>query len=541
VLDTSGYDYIIIGAGSAGCVLANRLTEDATCRVLLLEAGGRDNHPYISIPLGLGKLHDNHMFDWGYETEPEPNLNNRKIDAARGKVLGGSSSINVMAYTRGHRGDYDRWSRNGATGWSFEEVLPYFRRGETWEGGESKYRGGSGPLQTQFAKTQDPLFDAWMEAGRTAGYPITDDYNGPNQEGFGRSQYTIGRGRRSSAASAYLHPVLKRSNLTVLTNAMATRLILRKTRVTGVEYEYGGVLTQATADREVIVAAGSFNSPQVLMLSGIGPAAHLRTIGIDPVVDLPVGKNLQDHLATYMMYTRPRGGPFRDVMRFDRIAIGMLQAYLFGSGVATVVPGGLHAFLRTSPNVETPDLEFMFRGTPAGAHMWFPGIKAPYLDGYGIRPCLLHPDSRGEVRLRSTDPRQPISIMYNFFSASTDLPRLRDGVRRARDVAFRQALAPYRGKELTPGPDVNTDAEIDAWIRKVALSAHHPVGTCAMGTHSEAVVDPELRVLGVESLRVVDASAMPEMVSAHINACVLMMAEKASDMIRGRAPKAKVS
>ena len=568
-----GYDFIIVGAGSAGCVLANRLTEDAACRVLLLEAGGRDRHPYISIPLGLGKLHDKHLFNWGYQTEPEPNLNNRRIEASRGKVLGGSSSINVMAYTRGHRGDYDRWARNGADGWSYAEVLPYFRRCETWQGSEGQgsegqgsegqgsegqgseeqgskgagsrgagggtaYRGGDGPLQTQFAKTTDPLFDAWIEAGRAAGFPVTDDYNGERQEGFGRSQYTIGRGRRSSSARAFLRPAMRRPNLTVAVDAHATKLVMRGTRAVGVEYAQAGTAVQAEAAREVILASGAFNSPQVLMLSGIGPAGHLREMGIEVVADLPVGGNLQDHLATYMMYTRPHAGPFRDTMRFDRMAIGMAQAFLFGRGAGTVLPGGLHAFLKTQGGLDVPDIEFMFRGAPMGAHLWFPGIKAAYLDGFGIRPCLLHPQSRGELRLRSADPHVAPRIFYNFLSAPEDLPRLRDGVKRAREVVGQAPLDPYRGAELTPGPGVQSDAEIDAWIRRVALTAHHPAGTCAMGRGAGSVVDPQLRVHGVEGLRVVDAAAMPDMVSAHINACVLMMAEKAADMIRGRAPLA---
>ena len=531
-----GYDYVIVGGGSAGCVLASRLSEDASASVLLIEAGGRDSHPLIHVPLGMGKMHEYDMFNWGYHTDPEPAMNGRAIEAMRGKVLGGSSSINVMAYTRGNAGDYDRWAQKGARGWSYADVLPYFKRGETWENGENSWRGGSGPVGTEFAKTRDPLYDAWIEAAEAAGFPYTDDYNGKQQEGFGRGQYTIRNGYRSSAATAYLTPAKQRRNLHVETGAHATRVLMRGTRAVGVECIKGsGDLVCVEADREVILAAGAFNTPVLLMLSGIGPAAHLAGIGITPLIDRPVGQEPagppggDDLFSASRRQRIPQGDALRSHGdQHDPRLLLRHRAGHGGAGRAARLRQDAAGACRARHRVHVPGRAgrhaSLVSSDPAGLCRRLRNPSDAAASGQPRRDHAAHD--------RSADPPR---IVYNFFSAPNDLPTLREGFKRAREVAYQRPMDPFRGAETSPGDDVKTDAEIDAFIRGTAITAHHPCGTCAIGGH-DAVLDPELRVRGVEHLRVVDASAMPDLVSAHINACVLMMAEKASDMIRGASP-----
>jgi choline dehydrogenase/4-pyridoxate dehydrogenase len=535
----NAYDYIIVGAGSAGCTLASRLTVDPEVRVLVIEAGGWDRNPWIHIPLGWGKILQQRRHDWMYFSEPEERLNRRPIECARGKIIGGSSTTNAMAYCRGHPRDYDRWAAAGLPGWSYADVLPYFRRQETWSGGASSYRGGNGPLVTRPSRYDDPLVDAYLEAGEAAGYPITEDYNGANPEGFGRLQMTIRDGRRCSAATAYLRPALARANLDVLVNALATRIVFDGHRAVGVEYLENGDRDVARAEREVLLSGGVVNSPQLLMLSGIGDPAELKTHSIEVKAPLlGVGKNLQDHISASVEYRRRDPGPFCRNMRLDRLGVELARAALFGTGFASDLPSGWTAFLKSESDVQLPDIQLIFRAIPLGAGPYLPPFRQAFRDGFGCRAILLRPKSRGEIKLRSSDPCAHPRIYQNFFSKEDDLTTLRAGIRLTRELSRQNSLRPFVEAEIAPGADKTSDADIDAHIFATALTAHHPLGTCKMGpaTDSSAVVGADLCVHGVDALRVVDASVMPDLVGGMINAPVIMIAERGADILRSTAP-----
>ena len=528
---------MIVGGGTAGCILASRLTEDPHIRVLLLEAGPWDRDPLIHLPLGFGKI-AGVRHDWGYSSQPEPSADGRRIECARGKVIGGSSSVNAMAHVRGHRADYDRWAASGLAEWSYAHALPYFKRQESWEGGESRYRGGSGPVQVRKCIYRDPIIAACLAAGEALGFPVNDDYNAERQEGFALQQMTIGDGRRSSAAVAYLRPALRRGNLEVRVNALAVRILFAGSRASGVRYEIGGKPATAHAGREVLLAGGVINTPQLLMISGIGDPLELKAHGIEVKIPLPgVGRNLQDHVMTGIAHRRKQPGPFQRMMRYDRLAIEFAQAALLRRGMATDVPSTGIAFVRSSPEARLPDVQILTIGTPYNAA---PYLITPYQDLFVSRVVLLRPRSRGRIRLARADPRAKPLIFQNMLTAEEDWSTLRAGLRLLQDLGLQSPLEPFIGALAGPCPASYSDADLNAHIRATAVTFRHTLGSCRMGLANDpfAVVDPQLRVLGAEALRVVDASVMPDLVGGNINAAVMMIAEKAADLIRGRTPLA---
>lgn len=532
------YDYIIVGAGSAGCTLAYRLGADPGLKILVLEAGGQDRSPIIKVPLTWGLILRHRLYDWGYFTEPEPGMDGRRIECARGKVLGGSTSINGMAYSRGMPEDYDHWARElGLTSWSFRNVLPYFKRSESWEGGESEFRGGNGPLTVTSMHYKDPLLDAFIQSTDALGYKRNADYNGSQAEGFGPMQTTIRKGKRWSVASAYLRPAVARGNVTVQTGALVSRVLLENGRAVGVEVDTHGRPEKLYAKREVLLSGGVINSPQLLMLSGIGDAKALQRLGIEVKTDLPgVGQNLHDHIVCDVRFKRKRPGPLHNALRLDRLAIDLARTWMFGTGLSSKVPAPSVGLVRSDPKLLLPDLLMMLAAAPMTAGPHFGPLLKPYEDAFALKGIFLTPESRGSVGLASSSPRAAAVIRQNFLSTDYDRRAVRNMVRIMRDIGHQAPLSPFRAEELAPGPSANTDTDIDAFIRRVAITLHHPVGTCKMGVDKDpmAVLDDQLRVRGVERLRVIDGAAMPQVVRGPTNAPIIMMAEKVSDQILGK-------
>ncbi len=533
---TKTYDYVIVGAGSAGCVLANRLTEDGRHRVLVLEAGPMDRNLLIHIPAGVYKVFKDPKLNWNYRTEPEPELADRSVEIPRGKVVGGSSSINSMVYMRGHPLDYDRWQQeHGLAGWAYADCLPYFKAGEGSDRGSSDWRGGSGLLGVSRGSLDNPLFDAFLEAGGQAGQGQSEDLNAFQPEGVARLDSTKKNGRRCSAAVAHLRPALSRDNLTLETGAMVHKLLVAGNRVGGIEYVRHGERIRVEVAREVILSGGAINSPQALMLSGIGPADQLRAHGITPLLDLPgVGQNLQDHPTVIVKFACTKPVTIDYIGHPVHKAIAGARWLLDRSGIAASNIWEAGGLVRGNSSVPYPNLQYHFG--PFG--MSYDGMKLTLDQAFSIHIDQLRPTSRGSITLKSADPLQKPALNFGYLSTEHDRRELVEGVRLARDLAAQRAFDIYRGVEMVPGPDASSDAEILAAIRLMTETDYHPCSTCRMGNDRMAVVDGEMRVHGIEGLRVVDASVMPQIISANLNAPTQMIAARAADFILGRKPLA---
>ena len=527
-------DFVIIGSGSAGSAMAYRLSEDGKHSVIVIEFGGTDAGPLIQMPSALSIPMNMAHYDWGFSTEPEPHLGGRRLVTPRGKVIGGSSSINAMVYVRGHAHDFDHWAEQGAAGWSYADVLPYFKRMEDSDGGEEGWRGSSGPLHVQRGFRRNPLYQAFMEAGAQAGFELTDDYNGSKQEGFGPMEQTIFRGRRWSAANAYLRPALKRQNVR-LVKGFARRVVIENQRAIGVEIEAHKQIQVVKARREVIVAASSINSPKILMLSGIGPGAHLKANGIEVVADRPgVGQNLQDLLELYIQQESTKPITLNSVLNpFSKALIGA-QWLFFKSGLGATNHFEAAAFVRSAAGVDYPDIQYHF--IPAAVR--YDGKSAAKAHDFQAHVGPMRSKSRGSVTLRSPDPKTKPKIQFNYMSQPDDWRDFRHCIRLTREIFSQAAFDPFRGEEISPGKAVQSNEELDNFIRNHVESAFHPCGTCRMGRADDigSVVDPECRVIGVEGLRVADSSIFPRVTNGNLNGPSIMTGEKASDHILGRTP-----